>query len=99
MDGGGHGWTVYGTSLYNRPLSTASWLLRTVLVLHGFFTHADLTRMRNTRKENFICVPIVKRDKRTQNAGHYPGAGHAMRDRAYNFSVHFRVKRGARTVL
>jgi hypothetical protein len=50
-------------------------------------THADLARMRSTyetyvhagAKNNFICVSVVKRDKRMRDArrcaGRYPGAG------------------------
>jgi hypothetical protein len=52
---------------------------------------------RIINKNNFICVSIVKRDKRTRDAGR--SAGQPMSERAFNFSVHFRVGRGARTVL
>jgi hypothetical protein len=38
-------------------------------------THAGLARMRNTRKDK-LCVSIVKRDKRMQDAGRYPAAEH-----------------------
>jgi hypothetical protein len=54
-------------------------------------------------KNNFICEFIVKRDKRMRDAGRcagrYPGVGNRTRERAYNFSAHFSVRRGARTVL
>jgi hypothetical protein len=50
---------------------------------------------------NFICQPIVKRDKRTRGAvrGDTPMQSIRMRERAYNFIAYFNVKRGARTVL
>jgi hypothetical protein len=52
-------------------------------------------------KNNFICVFIVKRDKRMRSAveGVTPLRSVRMRERAYNFSDYFRVGRGARTVL
>jgi hypothetical protein len=52
----------------------------------------------------YVCMEyIVKRDKRMRDAerraGRYPAAEHRMREHAYNFSAHFKVGRGARTVL
>jgi hypothetical protein len=40
-------------------------------------------------KNNFICVSNVKRDKRTRDVT--PVWGVRMRERSYNFTVHFRV--------
>jgi hypothetical protein len=52
-------------------------------------------------KNNFICVSIVKREKRMRSAVRdvTPLRSIRMRELAYNFSAHFRVGRGARTVL
>jgi hypothetical protein len=69
-------------------------------------THADVACVVPV-KNNFICVFIVKRDKRMRHAGSCTGRSGinacgrsiCMRKRAYNFSVYFRVGRGARTVL
>jgi hypothetical protein len=52
-------------------------------------------------KNNFICESIVKRDKRMRGAvrGVTPVWSIRMLERAYNFSAHFSVRRGACTVL
>jgi hypothetical protein len=60
----------------------------------NLLTHGDLARVRSTRTELFHISFIVKRDKRTRDAGHC-----ALPTSAYNFSALLRVSRGARTVL
>jgi hypothetical protein len=50
-----------------------------------------------------LIVIIVRLAKRMRDAGHHPGVTPLrsihVRERAYKFSTHFRVERGARTVL
>jgi hypothetical protein len=53
-------------------------------------------------KNNFIFIFIYKREKRGMRGamqGVTPLRGIRMRDHAYYFRAHFRVARGARTVL
>jgi hypothetical protein len=49
-------------------------------------------------ENNFIFVSIVKRDARGMR-GVIPVRGIRMRERAYNFSVYFRVGRSAHSIV
>jgi hypothetical protein len=58
--------------------------------VRGFGSHAPAMN-------NFICVCIVKRDKRMREVvwGVTSVRGIRIRERTFSFSVHFRVRRGA----